>query len=280
VDFGTTTRGYVAEDPRATAKCSPDGTCTYTFVRGIPAGAKGTFAVGIEARREHKVLPGTAKERTIEYGAKNVVKYFSVDGSPVQPRREVVTTAKCNSCHSFLALHGENRNQVEQCVLCHNAAMTDFNGRASYATDPAIKNAPPESINMALMIHKIHTGEKMHAEFKTSYTLVGRGGPIDFTEVRYPTMTPNGGVGDTAKCDMCHVNGSEAAFPIGRMPVTDNASALTQTPATTSACLACHQTKTALAHAQANTDDKFGESCDVCHATGKTYDVNKVHAGK
>jgi hypothetical protein len=79
---------------------------------------------------------------------------------------------------------------------------------------------------------------------------------------------------------MCHVNGSEAAFPIGRMAVVDTASVLNQTPATSSACLACHQTKTALAHAQANTDDKFGESCDVCHATGKTYDVNKVHAGK
>ena len=34
-------------------------------------------------------------------------------------------------------------------------------------------------------------------------------------------MTPTGGVGDTAKCYMCHVNGSEAVFPIGKNNVTD-----------------------------------------------------------
>ena len=34
-------------------------------------------------------------------------------------------------------------------------------------------------------------------------------------------MTPTGGVGDTAKCYMCHVNNSEAVFPIGKNNVTD-----------------------------------------------------------
>ena len=49
-------------------------------------------------------------------------------------------------------------------------------------------------------------------------------------------------------------------------------------PATTSACTGCHQNTSALAHAQAQTDPKFGESCDVCHAAGADFDVTKMHA--
>ncbi len=279
--FGSdvTTKGYVAENPVPTAKCSPDGTCTYTFTHAIPASAKGTFAIGIEGRREHTILPGTTKELVTEYGAKNVVKYFSVDGSTVVPRRQVVDVAKCNGCHSNLSLHGENRNQIEQCVLCHNPKDTDF-ARRPTAQDPADKNAPPQAINMALMVHKIHTGEKM-AEFGKTYVVVGFGGSHnDFSEVRYPAMSGSGSTADTAKCDMCHVNGTEAVFPIGKLEVVDPQGILNPAPATTSACTACHQTQSAVAHAQANTDPKYGESCDVCHGTGKDFDVNKVHAGK
>jgi OmcA/MtrC family decaheme c-type cytochrome len=280
--FGSdvTTKGYVSENPVPTAKCSPDGTCIYTFTHAIPATAAGTFAIGIEARRGHTVLPGTTREKSIEYGAINKVKYFSVDGSPVQERRQVVSTAKCNGCHSFLALHGENRNQIEQCVLCHNPSETDA-ARRAVATVPADKSAPAQSVNFALMIHKIHTGEKMTADFKTQYTIVGFGGSHnDFTEVRYPAMTPSGGVGDTAKCDMCHVNDSHSVFPQGKNTVTDPQGLLTSVPATTSACTACHQKPSVLAHAQANTDPKFGESCDVCHGPTADFNVNKVHAGK
>jgi hypothetical protein len=35
-----------------------------------------------------------------------------------------------------------------------------------------------------------------------------------------------------------------------------------------------------MAHMVAQTDPKFGESCDVCHATGAQFDVAKEHAGK
>jgi OmcA/MtrC family decaheme c-type cytochrome len=280
--FGSdvTTNGYVSENPVPTAKCSADGTCTYTFTHAIPAGAKGTYAIGIEARRGYTILPGTTKEVATEYGAKNVVKYFSVDGSAVQARRKVVDVAKCNGCHSTLSLHGENRNQIEQCVLCHNPSENDA-ARRVVATVPADKAQPPQAINFAMMVHKIHTGEKMSSEFNTNYTIVGFGGSHnDFSEVRYPAMGPTGTVGDTAKCYMCHVGGSEATFPIGLNAVADTQGLLNPAPATTSACTACHQNKSALAHAVSNTDPKFGESCDVCHATGAQFDVDKVHAGK
>jgi OmcA/MtrC family decaheme c-type cytochrome len=280
-NFGAdvTTHGYVSENPVPTAKCSGDGTCSYTFTHLIPANAKGTFSIGIEARRGLTILPGTTQELTTEYGAVNKVANFSVDGSPLELRRKVVDIAKCNGCHSFLSLHGENRNQIEQCVLCHNASETDAPTRGQ-ATVAAEKTKPFQAVNFALMIHKIHTGEKMKSDFGTQYTIVGFGGSInDFTEVRYPTMGPTGAVGDTAKCYMCHVNNSETVFPIGKNNVTDPQGPLNPAPATTSACTACHQSQSALSHAVSQSDPKYGESCDVCHAQGKDFDVLKEHAG-
>ncbi len=281
--FGSdvTTNGYVSENPVPSAKCSADGTCSHTFTHSIPANATGTFAIGIEGRRGLTILPNTQQQQSTEYGAINKVVYFSVDGSKVQPRRKVVDINNCNNnCHSFLSMHGENRNQVEMCVLCHNPSEND-SAYKSVAQVAADKTSPPQSVNFALMIHKIHTGEKMATEFGTTYVIVGYGGSHnDFSDVRYPTMNDTGTTGDTAKCYMCHVNNSETVFPIGKNAVADTQGLLNPAPATTSACTACHQNKSALAHAVAQTDPKFGESCDVCHASGTDFDVQKEHAGK
>ena len=279
--FGSdvTTPGYVSENPVPTAACDAGGTCTYTFTHAVPAKATGSYAIGVEARRGSTLLAGTTQQMTSEYGAINKVVYFAVDGSTVAPRRTVVDINKCNGCHSYLSLHGENRNQIEMCVLCHNPSETDSSTRSA-ATNPADKALPPQSVNFALMVHKIHTGETMKS-FNTTYIIVGFGGSHnDFTDVRYPAMTPTGGVPDTAKCYMCHVNSSEATFPIGKNNVLDPQGRISPVAATTSACTACHQNLSALAHAVAQTDPKFGESCDVCHATGAAFDVDQVHAGK
>jgi OmcA/MtrC family decaheme c-type cytochrome len=279
--FGSdvTTPGYVSENPVPTAACDAGGTCTYTFTHAVPAKATGTYAIGVEARRGSTLLPGTTQQMTSEYGAINKVVYFAVDGSTVAPRRTVVDVNKCNGCHSYLSLHGENRNQIEMCVLCHNPSENDSSTRSA-ATNPADKALPPQSVNFALMVHKIHTGATMQS-FNTTYIIVGFGGSHnDFTDVRYPAMTPTGGVPDTAKCYMCHVNTSEANFPIGKNNVLDTQGRISPVAATTSACTACHQNLSALAHAVAQTDPKFGESCDVCHATGAAFDVDQVHAGK
>jgi OmcA/MtrC family decaheme c-type cytochrome len=280
--FGSdvTTNGYVSENPATAARCDNAGTCTYTFTHAIPANASGTFAIGIEGRRAITLLPNTTKQQTSQYGAINKVMYFSVDGSKVVPRRKVVDIAKCNGCHMSLSMHGENRNQTEMCVLCHNPSEND-GARRPTATVASDRTQPNQSISFQLMIHKIHTGEKMANDFNRSYTIVGFGGSHnDFTEVRYPVMSPNAAVADTAKCDMCHVNNSQATFPIGKNPVLDTQGPMSPVPSTTAACTACHQNISALAHAVSQTDAKFGESCDVCHSTGADFDVAKMHAGK
>lgn len=296
-NFGASTPGYVSENPVSKASCSPDGTCTYTFTHAIPATATGTYAVGMEGRRTFTVNPGTLQAQNVNYGANNVVYYFSVDGSPVAPRRTVVAIGQCNQCHARLSLHGENRNQIEMCVLCHNPSENDISVRPN-AVVTAERALPPQSVNFALMVHKVHTGEELGAAGLT-YTIVGFGGSenafgsafasvpasIPNTGVRYPAMGPTGAVADTAKCYMCHVQTpapTEGILPIGKNNVLDTQGLLAPnpTPATTSACTACHFTRSAMAHAALNTSTQFGESCDVCHATGAQFDVDQVHAGK
>jgi OmcA/MtrC family decaheme c-type cytochrome len=292
--FGSdvTTPGYVSENPVPTAQCSPDGTCSYTFAHSIPAKATGTYSIGIEGTRGLTILPGTTEQMTTRYGGTNKVTYFSVDGSPVTPRRTVVSINNCNNCHTKLSLHGENRNQIEMCVLCHNPSENDISQRVN-ATNPADKAAPAEGVNFAYMIHRIHLGVDMTSPFvNTTFTIVGFGGShnnfdstfasvpstIPNTGVRYPAMDHTGATQHVAACYMCHVNGSEAVLPIGLNPVTNPTAPLNPAPATTSACTACHALNSTFAHAQSNTDPKFGESCNVCHGTGAAFSTTQVHA--
>jgi len=276
-DFGvSTTPGYVSESVVSSAQCGSDGNCTYTFTHAVPAKAAGTYAIGIEGRMTMTLLPGTVQQTSAQYSGKNQVIYFSTDGSKVQPRRTVVALANCNKCHVDLEMHGSLRNNTEYCVLCHNPSNTDFTMRPS-ATVAADKSAQPQAINLALMIHKIHTGVNL----ATDYTIVGYGGSHNnFNDVLFPAMNPTGNPTDVTNCAMCHVNGSEATFPIGKNQVTDPQGLLNPAPATTSACTACHQKTSAYAHAVSQTDSKFGESCDVCHGSGAQFDVDQVHAGK
>jgi OmcA/MtrC family decaheme c-type cytochrome len=293
--FGSdvTTPGYVTEGVANSSSCLTDGTCMYTFNHAVPANATGTYAIGIEGRLTIALLPGTPSQMNTNYGGHNQVIYFSVDGSPVEPRRTVVAVSNCNNCHALLEQHGSLRNNTEYCVFCHNPSDTDSAVRAM-AADPADKTAPPQGINFALMVHKIHTGLNLQEQFGQDYVVVGFGGShnsfgrefasvppsIPNTGVRFPAMGPTGAVQDTAQCYLCHTNGSEAVLPIGKNPVVDPQGLLNPAPATTSACTACHLSMSAIAHAAVNTDPRFGESCDVCHGTGAAFDATKVHAGQ
>ena len=123
--FGSdvTTPGYVTESPVSAAKCSPDGTCTYTFTHAIPAMPKAhTLSASRAARPDDPARDRKAVQHAVR--RRNKVSYFSVDGTPVVKRRQVVDIAKCNGCHVSLAHHGESRNQTEYCVLCHNPSNT------------------------------------------------------------------------------------------------------------------------------------------------------------
>lgn len=229
---------------------------TYTFTGTMPADAKGTYSIGIEGRIAVKLNAGTTKELTYNDGGDNVVKYFAVTGT-LTPRRTVVDTkTKCNNCHDRLQLHGNNRNDTEYCVGCHNPVMT--------ATVTA--GQPNESIHFKNMVHKIHTGEELQYAYKI-------GANNDFSEVRFP--------GDRRDCATCHVNNSYT-LPVaggaeGLLPTTTPRGFWTPILPAAAACLSCHDSKQAAAHAYVNTA-LFGEACDVCHKEGAEFAVSKVHA--
>ncbi len=252
--------GYVSEDGLRST-CGSDGVCTYTFNYTIPATAKGTYTIGIEGYRNLTLLAGTVKQMTVRDAGVNKVVHFSVDGSKVEPRRQVVSLAKCNNCHFSLSLHGDNRNQIEQCVLCHNPVTTDR------ARRPAAQ-MPAQTVDMRHMVHRIHLGEENEYE----YTVYGFGSVAhDYTEVRYP--------GDLRSCDRCHVNNSER-LPLraGLLPVTSPRTLLDPMGPATAACLGCHTSVAAAAHALTNTSDKLGEACAACHGANAEFSVQRVHA--
>jgi OmcA/MtrC family decaheme c-type cytochrome len=284
-NFGAdvTTAGYVSESVTAAA-CDATGNCSYTFTHAVPAGAKGTYAIGVQSRRSEIILPGTTKQQTVQYGTKNHVVYFSVDGSPVENRRSVVATANCNRCHVDLQLHGAQRNQVEFCVMCHNPSVTDSRVRPT-AVDVAERSKPNQGVAFDLLVHRIHTGEKLQAMGR-NYTVIGNGGSVnDFSEVRYPAMAPTGATGDTRNCNMCHIAGTAYNLPMGKNAVMDPQGPMPSAPAITAACTGCHATMPTASHAMVNTS-ALGESCQACHSagavgfngTGHDYAVDKVHA--
>lgn len=275
--FGSdvTTPGYVTESALTAGTCGSDGTCTYKFVHVVPAKATGTYSIGVEARRTEIILPNTTKQQSVQYGAVNKVVNFSVDGSLLAPRRTVVATNNCNQCHVALSLHGGLRNQTEYCVLCHNPSNTDI-ARRPAATVASDKALPPQGIDLPLLVHRIHSGENLPAD--RPYVVVGFGGSHnDFSDVRFPPMSPTGAVGDRRNCSMCHVNGSEQNLPLGKNAVVDPQGPINPIQPIASACTGCHLTPSAASHVLANSTT-LGESCDVCHGSAADFSVGKMHA--
>jgi len=277
----SSTPGYVTESASG-ATCDASGNCTYNFTHAVPAGATGTYAMALEARYSETVLSGTVSQQTVNEGAQNSVYYFSVDGSPVAPRRTVVALSNCNQCHVALSLHGGLRNQTEYCVMCHNPSNTDAAARAT-ATVASDKAAPPQGINFNLLVHRIHDGVNVVPAGGKPFIVVGyKGSHNDFSGVLFPVMSPSGEATYMQNCQMCHtqVNGvnTEENLPIGLNAVVDPEGWYTPAQATGSACSGCHVSKPEAAHFVANTDPTLGESCSVCHASGAQFDVDAVHA--
>jgi OmcA/MtrC family decaheme c-type cytochrome len=231
-----------------------------TLSTALPVDATGTWAFSADVYRFVTIEDGTAEGREVREAAFNPIWYAAVtDGEP-EPRREVVTLDKCNRCHDVLALHGGQRFAIEECLICHRPDETD-------AGDRPDEFDPPESVHFKYMIHKIHTGHELDLE----YTVYGFGSqPHNYNHVGYP--------GDRRNCEGCH--SPETYF----VPVTEDA---LETPTlrdwytpmqpAAAACLSCHGSLDAAAHAFVNTAP-FGESCGSCHGEDREFSVTRVHA--
>ena len=262
----------------------PDGNgqFQYRLPAPLPEDASGTWAIGAEARRS--VMVGG---RSVNEAAVNPVVTFSTDDSAPLIRREVVGNDNCVACHGEFSrgfsIHGNLRNQVEFCVMCHNANESDH-ARRSRDPEAVAAGASNETIDFKVMIHKIHRGENLAQH---PYLLYGFGpAPAnfsvhDFSHVMYP--------GDLRNCDTCHVAGSYTIPPFPRAgtlgslvtaidPLDGSEVELARLGPVTSACTSCHDSDASLAHAETQTAAGGNESCGVCHGENRSHPVPALHA--
>lgn len=270
----------------------------------FPSGAVASGVVAMEGRPicplTGPVLPGCPTAAGIPTAAnipvRSEVRPFSFSGGPAPQRRAIVDINLCKNCHDGqrhgdtvvprLSLHGANRNEnLQLCVVCHNANQTDIPYRAS---------GSEVSIDFKRMVHSIHAGGMR----KTPLQIVGfQGAVVDFRTVRFP--------GELRNCLKCHieVNGKGtfelplSAKALGSTIQTGSLQAtatslrtvdvnpwndLKITP-TAATCSGCHDTSEVRTHmirtggASFATNSGTAEKCINCHGPGKKEDVRRAH---
>jgi OmcA/MtrC family decaheme c-type cytochrome len=231
-----------------------------TFETPLPEDATGTWTFSADVRRASTIDDGSEEGLSVTEGAFNPIYYATVTDAEVMPRREVVTMDQCNVCHDTLAFHGGQRFNVKECLICHRPNSSDVDDRPE-------EEAPPESVDMRWMIHKIHTGKLL----ANDYTVYGyRGSLHNYNHVGYP--------GDLRNCVACHIDGTYGVpAPEGSADVITMRGFYSPTPPSSAACISCHDSVDAAAHAFVNTAP-FGESCAACHGDNRDYSVDAVHA--
>ncbi|MDO8715334.1 MAG: OmcA/MtrC family decaheme c-type cytochrome, partial [Dehalococcoidales bacterium] len=250
---------------RANILIGADGNYAYTLTRQIAADAKGTYAIGMEVARTETIIGNAGASANVSVRSYNPVAYIPVTDTVAVPRRQVVSTEKCNVCHKEIAFHGGGRfNTAEYCQFCHNPAVVDVPERVP-ASFGGPYNVPPQSINFRFMIHRIHTGEELTRDF----TIYRTRGVFNFNKVEFP--------GDRTNCAKCHV-GNSYTLPLPETMANTQAPREFYSPLgpAASACLGCHDSTTTSAHASIMTSTA-GETCAVCHGRGKEFAVETVH---
>jgi OmcA/MtrC family decaheme c-type cytochrome len=284
----------VAVNALAESVANGDGSFRVTLPLAIPDGserpfipAEGSGAAVIEGRLSMVLEEGAAPSRV---PLTNTHAFFSItepDGAAV-PRRKSVELDNCLSCHQTLSVHGNNRtDDIDSCVTCHNPRNTDREVRAIAATPPT-DGKDEESLDFKRMIHGIHAaGIREHPlqivgfQGRTTYI-------FDEEEVQYP--------GNLANCVACHTDsGFTLPLDSGVLATTVDTGQDWQSPADdtvvtpiTAVCSSCHDDTEATTHMtlqggsfntrQRDIDNGIVvETCNVCHGSGREFDVTDVH---
>jgi OmcA/MtrC family decaheme c-type cytochrome len=243
----------------------------------------GTMAVGMEGRLTRAATtPRGVQLPAVNYAMRNDVYYVALTDAQAVSRRAATEVEKCNTCHADLVAHGGTRNDPEYCVMCHTAGRDTITRMGA----PSAGNlARTTTLRMSYMVHRIHTGEDGSRPYVAFAPLSGmNANPIDFGLVRFP--------GDRRNCEHCHLPGQfDLPLPTGLLPSRTSDIDSTRTRiddyhagATGAACAGCHDSESAEVHAatmsifSAGNPPLVAESCASCHANGKEFGLDRVHA--
>jgi len=239
--------------------------------KGLPV-VPGTYTVGIWGSR---TLSLALNGETNSYRSTSLpadVDFLVGSAKTLQPAAIIASGEACASCHTDVYAHGGSRRGFDTCVLCHGNAGSEDRARYVAANAPATTGT---TVELRAMLHKIHRGADL-AQAAT-YTIVGFGagaypnnfGPVSFGEVEFPAMPA--GVKD---CSVCHGTSKAWQSPADRSHPT---AAAPPARVWQAACGSCHDAPAAAAHIDVMTSSIGGESCAICHDTGRELATSLVH---
>ena len=186
------------------------------------------------------------------------IGYEASEADFATPRRAIIDVGLCNDCHGRFLLSNQKHsglrgaNNPEACMGCHTTEYAGGNG----------------SRDIGLLVHSIHASDFRETPY----------GGYTAEKLQYP--------GDISNCESCHVD-KAYTLPLSliREPLKTTSSAYSS--ALGSVCSSCHDSALAKSHMTSaggaifdvdfDTANAVVETCDVCHATGKSADVEVVH---
>jgi OmcA/MtrC family decaheme c-type cytochrome len=238
-----------------------DGTWTYTFAAPLE---------GVDPAATHRVgIYGNRVFEGVTYSDSQTLDFVPAGGTPVD--RDAVADEACNRCHTVVNAHGGARRGVKLCLTCHTPQTVD----------PETGN----SVDMTVMVHKIHKGRLLSANFdadpNNDYVVVGFNNTLfDFTHVAMgpshstyfsttPATAPSAADrGIIRECRLCHQGPQADRF---------------QTSISTANCTTCHDDTnpaTGQNHAIGGVPILATDSaCSTCHAgPNAIITVNRAHS--
>jgi OmcA/MtrC family decaheme c-type cytochrome len=248
---GATNQGYTETGSAGTWVDNRDGTYRYTFAynarndAGIPYDPSLPHRVGLEIR----TAPNVTK---VNLPANNPTYTFvPASGTKLeQSGREIVDNDTCNACHDNLVFHGGARFDLQYCAMCHE----------SYSFDAQSGN----SLDLKVMIHKIHAGETLPSvEAGGFYGIFGFGNTFtDLGEVVYPQ--------DKRNCSTCHQESDTDTPQASNYRVTVNAES----------CGSCHDNVNFTTGENHGGVAATGDSCSACHGPTSVVQNGELRAEK
>ena len=167
---GPTNQAYTETATAGVWTDKQNGVYTYTFAKSL----QGDAEIPFDGSLPHRV--GLEIRLTPAIPSNNAIYTFTpATNQPVnESGREIVDNDTCNACHDNLSFHGGARFDLQYCAMCHE----------SYSFDAQSGN----SIDLKVMIHKIHSGETLPSvEAGGFYGIFGFGNTFtDFSDDRLP----------------------------------------------------------------------------------------------